>query len=503
MLLLGGALLLVSLYLPWQRLSTDVSEFNLFADSLTFDAWQNGGVAPATALAALWMIGLSALTWARPGLVSRLPLGRSALLAAYFAVAVAVETRSVGMVRIGTDEFADLDFAHGAYLGIGAAVALVFGAAVFRWGELEMYRSPRLGVAVVLASGLLVAFLLLWERFADFEYVGISAAAANVAAVSAVWMPAARAPRLLAILAALFTVAAFSTTVSPSAREYGAWIGLGFSVGLVVFALSGGVRRPDIDRVPWTRLVTGAAAVLLVASFFLPGQEFCYPPGSLGPTSGGCVQLNGWSGGEAPAGAAVLAIALVMVELGRLRRAPPTAELAAGIGLLVATLGFLVRDGEVRLAYGYWVGVLSAAVIVVLAAMRLRRPRLDLRLAPVVVCLAYLAVVVPTLWGVYPYNSPQTFWFAGFSWTWVAGMLLALTLIRLWLERSPDTRLLVLVPVALAALATLDIVLIEHLTWGGGIVLGLCALLALCALIEQRGGLGELRIPEILRVDRL
>jgi hypothetical protein len=34
-------------------------------------------------------------------------------------------------------------------------------------------------------------------------------------------------------------------------------------------------------------------------------------------------------------------------------------------------------------------------------------------------------------------------------------------------------------------------------------VLGLCALLALSACVESRRGLGRLRVPEILRIDRI
>jgi hypothetical protein len=40
-------------------------------------------------------------------------------------------------------------------------------------------------------------------------------------------------------------------------------------------------------------------------------------------------------------------------------------------------------------------------------------------------------------------------------------------------------------------------------SWGGGVVLALCALLALFAWIENRRGLGGLHVPEILRIDRL
>ena len=114
-------------------------------------------------------------------------------------------------------------------------------------------------------------------------------------------------------------------------------------------------------------------------------------------------------------------------------------------------------------------------------------------------------VVVPTLtwWNLFWFDAPRFLWFAPFSWITVAGALLALTLIRLWLERPSDTRQLFLVPAVIATLAALDLARAETITWGGGIVLALCGLLALCAFVEQRGGLGELRIPEILRVDRL
>jgi hypothetical protein len=73
------------------------------------------------------------------------------------------------------------------------------------------------------------------------------------------------------------------------------------------------------------------------------------------------------------------------------------------------------------------------------------------------------------------FDAPRLFWFAPFSWITVAGALIALTLIRLWLERGPDLRPLFLLPAVIAALATLDLVRAETITWGGGIVLGLCA----------------------------
>jgi hypothetical protein len=330
----------------------------------------------------------------------------------------------------------------------------------------------------------------------DFDYTGIAAPAAQVAAVAAICTPAA--PRGLTLLVALFTAAAFSVATFPVERAYGAWIGLGLAIAFTALSLSGGIRRPALDRIPWTRLVLGVGALLLVAGFFLPWQEFCYPPEALGTASERCVSSNAWVS-ESGTGAAVLAIALVAAALGGLRRVPPRAELAAGIALLVTTLGFQVgHGGQYGLAYGFWIGAACTTVIVVLASAGLGLPALDARLAPVALCLAYLAIVVPTWWGVLSFDAPRFFWFAPFSWITVAGALLALTLIRLWLERGPDLRPLFLLPAVIAALATLDLVRAETITWGGGIVLGLCALLALFAWVEHVRGLGPLSVPEIL-----
>jgi hypothetical protein len=432
------------------------------------------------------------------------------LVTAYFAIAVAVGVRSHAMSLTGgpgANAGVDLDaqVAYATCIGIAAAAVALLGALLLQRAELAAYRSPAATARVLLAAGLLTAFLLPWARFAGFENTGISGPAAQVAAVFAICMPAARSAQVrlgFVVLTALFTAAAFSTTTFPYGRVYGAWVGIGFALALVAFSLKGAIRRPDVEGVPWSRLLLGASCLLLVASFFLPWQEFCYPAES-GPYSGRCVSVNGWQG-ESGAGAAVLAIALLLGALARMRRVPPRAELAAGIALLVTTLGFQVGyGGEFRLGYGFWVGAVCAGLIVVLAGAGLRRPPLDARLAPIALCLAYLAVVVPTWWGVLSFDAPRFFWFAPFSWITIAGALLALTLIRLWLERPPDTRRLFVVPALIAVLATLDLVRAETITWGGGIVLGLCALLALSAWVEHARGLGPVRVPEILRVDRL
>ena len=335
LLLLGGALLLVSLYLPWQRLSLDLSEFgeqrgsvesllHLFAGTESLEGWDSG-VAPAAALAALLLVALSAVAYARPGLVARLPLGRCALVAAYFGIAVAVGVRSHGMsLTRGAEANDAVDLqaqaAYGTYVGLGAVAVTLLAALLLRRGELSAYRSPAAVAGALLVLGLLIAFLLPWMRFDGFEYTGITGPAAQVAAVFAICMPAARSAPVrlgLALLTALFTAAAFSTTTFPYGRAYGAWIGVGFALGLVVLSL-GGARRPDVQGVPWSRLVLGASCLLLVASFFLPWQEFCYPAES-GPLSGRCVSVNGWPI-ESGAGAAALAIALLLGELVRVRQ---------------------------------------------------------------------------------------------------------------------------------------------------------------------------------------
>jgi hypothetical protein len=253
---------------------------------------------------------------------------------------------------------------------------------------------------------------------------------------------------------------------------------------------------------PWSRLVLAAVAVLFVTTLFLPATEFCYPAGTVGP-SAACFPQKAWP--TLPGSAAgALAMGLIVHALLPERRWFSPMELSAGIGLLVTTYGFQFSEGEpAHLRYGFWIAVVCAAV---LAAVSFARARIafDARLAPLSVCLVYLAVVVPPWWSVWDPNRMRwAFWFAPFSWLTITGALLCLTLMRLWLERRGAALWLVLTPMAMATLAVVDLARAEAITWGGGIVLALCALLAVCALLEQRRGLGERRIPEILRVDRL
>jgi hypothetical protein len=153
---------------------------------------------------------------------------------------------------------------------------------------------------------------------------------------------------------------------------------------------------------------------------------------------------------------------------------------------------------------------------VVLALVRLRPPRFErnrllVRLAPITACLAYLVIVVLPWWDVLPrrLESQSLVRFSLLSWLTVAGALLAIHLLGSWGRRiagpSESADRLVLLPLALLALAALDLVRLRDagINWGGGIVVGLCLLLALLGRIEQREGLENFRVPEVLRVDRL
>jgi len=118
--------------------------------------------------------------------------------------------------------------------------------------------------------------------------------------------------------------------------------------------------------------------------------------------------------------------------------------------------------------------------------------------------------VVPW-WDVLPrrLQSQSLAHFAPISWLTVAGALLAIHLLGSWARRiarpSQSADRLVLLPLALLAIAALDLIRLRDagITWGGGIVVGLCLLLSLLGRIEQRDGLENFRVPEVLRVDRL
>lgn len=544
----GGLLLLASLYLPWQSpASSSCSEqgyfgnqgdtvcglLNLFSGGRTIDGLSSE-VGRAAALFGLLLVALAAAAWIRPRLASRLPLGRCALLAGYFGVAVGAQTRSDADQQ-GVDE--TLHYASGAYVGLAAVIVVLVAAGVERREELARYRSLSRLVMLVLVGGLLAAFLLPWweqeyfgadnEVVATFTTPGIASAAAAVAAALALCLPvlwsrvgATLAERLgLAAAIVLFTGGA-SVSLEPffGDRALGVWVALGLAGSLLLFALVDGPRSVRLAQSSWRQLSAAGAGALFLAALFLPWQSWCYDANQgFGPLGGHCLSTNAWSLSMPAAAASLLAIALVVAVL-QPRRHLSVVELAAGFGLLVATIGFSLQEGggggfHVGHAYGSTIGFTLATGLIVLALARSRLPTLDwrraaVRLVPIAACAAYLTIIVLPLWDVFQedFHTPPIY--PPLSWLTIAGALLGIHLLGLWARQiagASGGAELVLVPLALLALATVDLInqRAEAATWGRGAVVSVCLLLALLGRIEQREGLESFRIPGALRVDRL
>jgi hypothetical protein len=525
-------MLLVSLYLPWRAAPCKLDDeyfgtgsaatcgfLNLFSGVGTVGGLSTE-VGRAAALFGLLLAALASAVLIRPNLVRRLPLGRCALVAGYFALAVGVEARSDTQYQEGFD----YQYAYGAYVGLAATIIILVAAVIVRRGELALYRSASALVLLVFVCGLLAAFLLPWAEVGFFTYRGIESPAAAVAAALALWLPSRiDAPPteriVLAAAVALFTGGAAVSLSLFADDAYGPWPGLGIAlaVALVVLSLVGGPPTLRPTQWSWRRLAAGAAAALFVAALFLPWQRWCYGAGSeFGPYAGRCIATNGWAT-IVGAAAALLAIALAVAILDPRRLPLPAVELAGGFGLLVVTLGFQVDEGGGGLrserAYGSAIGFTLAAVLIALALARTRLPRVGTHrllvlLAPIAPCAFYLAIVVLPWWDVLPVSAQSSLSFAPLSWLTIAGALLGIHLLGLWTRQLAGASAgaeLVLLPLALLALAAVDLIAErgDGINWGGGAVVGLCLLLAVLGRIEQQGGLERFRVPEILRVDRL
>jgi hypothetical protein len=548
-LLSGCVLLLVSLYLPWQEPASGsvirglfltqggptAALPNLFSGEgqPSIDGWASR-VSPAAALSALLLAVSAAAALVRPSRRAGIPLGQLALVAGYFSVAVAIDTLSL-VARLDVPPVT-LHLAYGAYLGL-AAIGYLVVAAGMRWRSYLDWR-PFAGrpAVLLLAAGLLVSFLLPWGReFPDGSNDdGIATPPAAIAAVLALrllvvaWRgnPAASRERILLPFAvALFTGAAVGIETFGGSHTYGAWLGLGFAVTLLgVVAAGASVPWPTRSewrelgtRPAWRELGIAATAVVLVSSLFLPWQTECFDKAVDFEFAGRCVSDDNW--GTSGTTAAVLAVILVLSILVRRTRGVPIVELAAGIALFVATRGFgLLEDqgGGFRLEFGKGstIGFAASAAIVALTVWRLRPSRPDwgaVRLAalPILACAGYLAIVVVPFWYVLPRHWQSAIGLAPLSWLTVAGILLVIHLIALWFKRALRDEMsaqpLLVIPLALLALAGVDLVRLrdDGVGWGGGLVLGLCAFLALAGWFEQGEGVRRVRIPEILRIDRL
>ena len=523
----------MSLYLPWQQASAPASSNHILGllnlTSTSLDGWSSG-IGDAVAVVALLLVGLSTATLSGWRGCDRLPLGRCALLAGFLALAVADLSRASASERAFGLQEAPFHFAYGAYIGVAAGIVVLVAAGVLRREEIVRYRFAARLPAVAIAAGLLVALLLPWERLpapVNVTYPGIALPAGVVVAAFAACAPFAwrtAAPGIerlvLAASTALFTGAALSSTVLLfGTKAYGTKVAIGAAILLVALAL------PDIGEARRTvrpsRFALGmcVADAGLVASLFLPWQQSCFAKGSnLGTHSGRCLSSNGWT--VAGLTTAVLAIALVVASLATRQLVRVSiSELAAGVGLLVATLGFELIDssaGGVNYSFGYGstIGFASAALIVVLAAAPLRLPSIErrralVRSAPIAATAAYLVIVVLPWWDLLPRQLESDLRIAPPSWLTIAGTLIGIHLLCLWGRRiagvAGSSEWLIVLPLAMLGLAAVDLIRLrdDGMTWGGGVVVGLCALLTLFGWVEQEEGLDNLRIPEILRIDRL
>jgi hypothetical protein len=491
---------LASLYLPWRDMSIGSS-----------DGWSTeAGV--AASLAALVLVAGSTAALVRQSALSRLPLAPAALAVLCLAVG------SLLVLRAGFDSFAalhDAHFAYGAYIGIASAGLALLAAVALERASIRLPNAAE-AVAMVLVAGLLASYLLDWataggQTSAAFPGVVLSVV---VLAAGALCFALRGAPRLYAAAAiALLTGAGVNGVASEPlvTVRYGAWMALGFAVALVALAAIAWPRTKPALASAASVLIAGAAAVFVV-SLFLPWQKLCAPNGqTLGAGLGLCVSTTGWATGEQGAVAGALALAVILAALVA-SRAAATLELALAIAILTASAGQEIGGrfgGAVGWGFGYgaYVGFAAAGVLLVGAFLRLRLRRPErgpalVRLVPLAAVLACFCAIALPLWGVLPGRwSPEVDVLR--SWYAILAMLLTLHLIRCWLDEAGEQ--LVFLPLAVLALTAIDLVQGrgQGMTWGGGILVGLCLFLALLGWRERAGGLEDFHVPEILRVDRL
>lgn len=527
LVLLASALtFLASLFLPWQELRAPTAGtgvfgmLNLFASSGNFEGWDTtSGVAASLAALALATVAAAALI--RPTAVVRARLTPIALAMLYLAIGSVLVMRAEEKVYGRRLHF---HYAYGMFLGLAvAAIALVSAVAL----EASAIRRPRPieSVTALLAVGLLASALLPWaspfgpDRTMSFPGVTLGLVvllAAGVCAVvgRALWTGATRP----AAFAVAMLTGAGANAIWPNTIRYGAWIALGFAIALVVVAA---VAEPGWRpvRPPFALGLGAAAATVLVVSLFLPWQQFCNPGGHpYGHGIGSCIGTTGWANGEFGSFTGVLALLLIFGALAATRLAFPPTEIVLAIATLVAVMGASLGKSlgypSWSFGYGAYIGFAATGLLLFIALSRVPPPRIEsrhalARLGPLAAAFAaFLTIAVP-LWAVLPdrWSSQAavlTDWYA------VAGLLLTIHLLRRWLESArripfPSDQLVAL-PLALLALTALELIQrrSEGMTWGGGILVGLCLVLALLGWLEPSGRLESIRVPEELwRIDRL
>jgi len=531
--LLASALtFVVSLYLPWYEVRNEgmgiLSVVGI--GSGTADGWATTA-GMAASLAAVAVVIAAAATLVRPGLFDdRLPLVPLALTLGYLGIATLVALRANEMLSQAANQLGHLHhhYSYGAYLGVASAAVALLTAAILGGARLRPRPTSVELVAGALSVGLLVAFLLPWAtaafgRSETISFPGVNSAvvvlaAAGICLLIGSSLRSGRAVYLAAAIAVLTGAAVQGLGVVDTTRiDYGAWMALGVALALV--AATAFVRPQTRPALPaLAGALTAAAAGVFVVALFLPWQEFCAPGGgSLGHGLGSCIATTGWTTGEPGAVAGTLALVLVLAAFVATWRTAAAAEIALAVAILTATVGVTQASSSGPLGWGFgygaYVGFAAAGVLLLVAFARIRPPKLERgrvvdRLIPLAASAALLCAVALPGWSVLPDRwSPQVDVMQ--SWYATVGVVLTVHLLRRWLESAGGTssrseELLVL-PLALLSLTALELIRERDagVTWGGGILVGLCLVLVMFGWVEQKGGLERLRVPEILRVDRL
>jgi hypothetical protein len=523
-LLASSLTFLASLFLPWRETTLPSSNLgvqgllNQFAgNGHEYDGW----IMAVGDVAVLLVVAIVLLTVAalrRPHLATRLPIGRLAVALGYFAVAVAVTVHTLSDLFLGGftghPPKVHASWAYGAYLGLASAGITLLSGLAYRRSDLLRPRETSDVVACVLGVALLIAFLLPWFAFGGTEgysVPGIESPAAPIAALGLIlvagWLLGERGARWrlpFAIATAILTGATASALAVSGSYRYGTWIGIACAVVLAALEAvrAWPVRLPALPR--GLTAVRVGAATLLVA-LFLPWEE-------LGDAS---VGLIGWYAVSGAAAGALCLLVLASPALPALEGY--VLDMAIAIALLVSALATAYRaDGPFfRMDYGAIVGFVGAGILLVTALVSLRPGRVErsralVRAVPLALSVLCVASIMVPWWFVLPLDWTSRA-LALDSWLGVAGLLLALYLVRLWAiemrGRARTDNRLTLVPLVLLTLPALELIRLRNspvVIWGAIILVGLCLLLAVFGWVEEDRNLETVRVPEeFWRVDRL
>jgi hypothetical protein len=491
---------------------------NLFAGGdRSFDGWFSAFGGGAGLLAAGVMVAAATQLAGRP-VLSRIPLPTASLALVFFTVMSAAIIWNYAKFTAAQAHFT-AHLAYGTYVGLAGAFVCVVCVLGLPWRELE--RVSASGVAGAgLAVGLLLAFLIQQltlhvtpiragggMSFADELAFGGAVTQLAICVLALFGLPVLLRGGPASVLRAGAGGIAVLTAayLMPLRGHYASWpwelwLVLACAIALLVLSLAtdGRIRftRPSID--------TGAfvtAGTLLLVSLFLPWQT-----SGCSRSSSSCESFptsQGWTVGHgAITGSLTVFLLSGILGYGRTLR-----EFALGAVIYVLATGLTLAGFTVSFAYGAVIGFAGAALLLFFAVRHLRpipQTRFLIRVVPLAACVGFLAFAVGSNAGhsTFEIQSPWRLFVLT-----AAATVLTLRLFLRWSERPRDSEAVVLLPLGLLLLTTLNLIYIRDrgISWEGWVAVFLCLLLAACGWVERyRGGLDRLRLPEeIWRVDRI